>query len=103
VFCPFYSFNLACGILRKERFLRGVYIFVELLPSSCSSVDAKSKELRRRTTQYDYRIQVENGDRDIQLLRNRSLGLQMYKSLLCFWTSTQLSSGYLRNLTQIQR
>jgi hypothetical protein len=52
---------------------------------------AKSKELKRikqNTTQYNYRTWMEGIDRDINILRNRDLRLQNYKSLLCAWLIT---------------
>jgi hypothetical protein len=53
--------------------------------------EGKNKELegiKRYTTQYNYRTRVEGIDRDLNILRNRDLRLQKYKSLLCAWLIT---------------
>jgi hypothetical protein len=51
-------------------------------------IRVKQKELerlRQRVSQWYYRDRSENIDREINVLNNRSLRLQKYKSLLCAW------------------
>ena len=56
-------------------------------------IDAKREELeglRQRVSQQLFRIQSGRIDREINVLNNRSLRLQKYKSLLCAWLITCL-------------
>jgi hypothetical protein len=56
-------------------------------------IEAKSKELestRQCATQCYYRTRAEAIDRDINVLRNRFLRLEKYKSLLCAWFNASI-------------
>ncbi|CAN9388920.1 unnamed protein product [Alternaria sp. RS040] len=51
-------------------------------------IESKRKQLeglRQQTSQYYYRTRSEIIDRDMNVLNNRSLRLQKYRSLLCAW------------------
>lgn len=58
-------------------------------------IEASQKELqklRQRTSYYHYRTEVTNMEREIKTVKNRSIPLKAFTTLICAWLITSLGS-----------
>ncbi|KAI5374009.1 hypothetical protein J4E82_007283 [Alternaria postmessia] len=70
---------------RRQNAEKVFEILKQLLDQQIESKRKQLEGLRQQASQYYYRTRSEIIDRDMNVLNNRSLRLQKYRSLLCAW------------------